>query len=223
VDKYEAGVWETTNAALIKKIKKGTATEADLTAGGAIQRGATTDDYGAACPNDGNGCADLYTVSIPGVTPSAFITWFQAQQACMNSGKRLLANAEWQGAAAGTPDPGTDNGTTDCNIASTTFTLPEDPVNTGSRSSCVSRWGAFDMVGNVSEWVADWVPRSNDCYPALFAEDINCLAGASTDSGPGAMLRGGLFGDGSDAGVFALDGFSQPSGAGNGVGFRCGR
>lgn len=38
VDKYEASVWETTNAALIKKIKKGTVTEAQLIAG-AIQRG----------------------------------------------------------------------------------------------------------------------------------------------------------------------------------------
>ncbi len=35
VDKYEASVWETTNAALIKKIQKGKAAEADLTAGGA--------------------------------------------------------------------------------------------------------------------------------------------------------------------------------------------
>jgi len=26
--------------------------------------------------------------------------------------------------------------------------------------SCVSYWGAFDMVGNADEWVADWVPRS---------------------------------------------------------------
>jgi formylglycine-generating enzyme required for sulfatase activity len=30
-----------------------------------------------------------------------------------------------------------------------------DAVNTGSRASCKSSWGVFDMVGNVLEWVAD--------------------------------------------------------------------
>lgn len=30
------------------------------------------------------------------------MSWFVAQQAALNSGKRLLTNAEWQGAAAGT-------------------------------------------------------------------------------------------------------------------------
>ena len=97
-------------------------------------------------------------MSIPGVQPSACITWFQANQACLLSGKRLLTNGEWQGAAAGTPDPGTDNGTTDCNIAAAGH-----PVNTGSRSSCKSAWGVFDMVGNVDEWVADWADLANNC------------------------------------------------------------
>lgn len=93
VDKFEASVWETTNAALIKKIKAGTVTEAQLLAGGAIQRGVSSDDY--PCNNDGNDCTNIYAVSIAGVTPSSRITWFQAQQAAANSGKRLLTNAEW--------------------------------------------------------------------------------------------------------------------------------
>src|SRR5712691_13076497 len=95
---------------------------------GAIQHGATGDDYGSGCPPTGNGCVNFYAVSIPGVTPSGFITWFEAAAAARNSGKRLPTNAEWQAAALGTPDPGTDNGTTDCNISSSTFILPEDPV-----------------------------------------------------------------------------------------------
>ncbi len=44
VDKYEASVWETTNVALVKKIKAGKATEADLLAAGADQRGVCSDD-----------------------------------------------------------------------------------------------------------------------------------------------------------------------------------
>jgi formylglycine-generating enzyme required for sulfatase activity len=82
--------------------------------------------------------------------PSANMTWFQAQSACKNARKRLPSNGEWQAAVAGTQDPGPDNGTTDCK------TDVGAAVPTGSRSGCVSEDGAFDMVGNLWEWVADW-------------------------------------------------------------------
>ena len=103
IDKYEASVWETTNAGLIAKIKAGTATLAELQAN-AVQRGASADNYGAGCPDTGNGCKDFYAISIAGVTPSRYITWFQAAAAARNSGKRLPTNQEWQVAALGTPD-----------------------------------------------------------------------------------------------------------------------
>jgi formylglycine-generating enzyme required for sulfatase activity len=153
VDKYEASVWEIPagNTTLIKKVEKGKATLADLTAGGAIQRGVGgVDDY--PYNDNGNDCTDMiYAVSIPGVKPSANITWLQAQQACENAGKRLLSNAEWQPAAAGTPDPGVaDDDSTTCNTTDDGFPA-NDPVNTGSRSACVSNRGVFDMVGNVGE------------------------------------------------------------------------
>jgi len=130
-------------------------------------------------------------------------------------------------AVAGTPDPGPDNGTTDCNTTSTTFVLPEDPVNTGSRSSCVSARGAFDMVGNLFEWVADWVPRSTECgtWNAVISPtgDSQCLAGAATTGEPGALLRGGSFGSGSSAGPLTVDGRREPSSANSSFGFRCAR
>ena len=85
VDVFEASVWST------------------LTGG--TQYGASTDDY--PCDPDGNDCSDptqpnkmIFARSMVGVTPSAGIDWFQAQQACANAGKRLLTNAEWQMAAA---------------------------------------------------------------------------------------------------------------------------
>ena len=223
VDTYEASVWEipASETALINKVKKGTAMLANLTADG-VQRGVgTANDY--PCSPNGNDCNTIYAVSIAGVKPSANLTWFQAQQACGNAGKRLLRNGEWQMAAAGTPDPGTDNDSTDCNITNDGFPA-NDPVNTGSRSLCVSRWGAFDMVGNVNEWVEDWVPPATDCTTALYNGDFNCLAGADATFGPAALLRGGgCLGDGAGAGVFAVDGVNQPSGAGLRDGFRCGR
>jgi len=233
LDTHEASVWEVppANTSLIKKIKDGKVALADLTspaavAGGVVQRGVASDDYEAVavCPDSGNGCVDLYAVSIPGVTPSAFLTWFQAAAAARNSGKRLPTNQEWQAAALGTPDPGVSAaGSADCNTKNGGGTGVDAVVPTGSRSNCVSDVGVFDMVGNLSEWVADWMPLSTACVPALFAGDFNCLAGADTGAGPGALFRGGFFDDGADAGVFAVNGQRTPSHSVNAFGFRAAR
>ena len=206
----------------MRKIQLGRASEADLTAGGATQLGTAGGNDYAPCASDGQTCAnDIYAVSLPSVIPSAFITWFQAQEACANAGKRLPTNAEWQVGANGTPDPGPDNGTTDCNTFSSFTVAP-----TGSRSSCVSARGAFDMVGNLAEWVADWVPAPTMCPGwASFSNDEMCLAGASTSTnGPGALVRGGAFASigGQNAGPLAVHVF-QPSHSNNFVGFRCAR
>lgn len=225
IDKYEASVWETTDSVLIKKIKAGRATLDDLLAKGAVQRGVASDDYGVGCPETGNGCKDFYAVSIPGVTPSSFLTWFRAAATARNSGKRLPTNQEWQVAAQGTPDPGvSDAGSADCNTKNGAALGFDAVVPTGSRANCVSDVGAFDMVGNLWEWVAEWVPLSTFCVTPLYASDLNCLAGASTAAGPGALIRGGFFdGGGTGAGVFAVFGDSPPSRADNGIGFRAAR
>jgi hypothetical protein len=107
------------------------------------QLGVAEDNY--PCSDNGNDCDDsIFAVSTPGRLPARFITWFQAQQACASVGKRLLRNGEWQMAAAGTPDPGTDNGTTDCNVGRSPLAA-NTITPTGSRSSCVSNSGALDM------------------------------------------------------------------------------
>jgi len=226
LDTYEASVWRvpdptTTNALLVTKIQQGKATHADLIAGGATQLGAADDDY-APCLDNGQSCAnDIYAVSLPGVLPSSNITWFQAEEACANAGKRLPTNAEWQVAANGSPDPGPDNGTTDCNSGNT-----GSASLTGSRSSCVSARGAFDMVGNLAEWVADWVPAPTECPGwASFSDDDMCLSGASTTSNsPGALTRGGAFASlgGRLAGPFAVHPFAPFHSSGF-IGFRCAR
>ncbi|MGH8577347.1 MAG: formylglycine-generating enzyme family protein [Gammaproteobacteria bacterium] len=206
VDVFEASVWDSPT--------------------GGTQFGVTVDDY--PCARNGNDCTGaIYARSEAGVTPSGRITWFQAQQACANAGKRLLTNAEWQMAVAGTPDPGPDNGTTDCNSATGSASL------TGSRSSCVSARGVFDMVGNLYEWVADWVPRSTTCGTwnagSSPTGDLQCLAGAAmvaTDGEPGALLRGGNFNSfagGSRAGPLTVHGSIGPSASLSFTGFRCAR
>src|SRR5437867_5951582 len=160
IDLYEASVWQIdpANKTLVKEVQSGKATLADLTGGGATQLApaftcSRSSDYGINFPDTGNWTPVLgssqpspgvYAVSIPGVLPSACITWFQAKQACAISGKRLIRNGEWQRAAASTPDSG--NGPMDCNTQS------GGPSNTGSRTNCKSAGGVFGMVGDMYEW-----------------------------------------------------------------------
>jgi formylglycine-generating enzyme required for sulfatase activity len=228
LDRYEASVWRvpnptTTDASLVRRIQWGRATRADLIAGGATQLGTASDDY-APCTDNGQNCAnDIYAVSLPAEMPSANITWFQAQEACANAGKRLPTNAEWQVGANGTPDPGPDDGTTDCNTASADGAASL----TGARTRCISARGAFDMVGNLAEWVADWVPASTACPGwASFSNDDMCIAGADTTrNGPGALVRGGAFVSlgGPLAGPLAVRASFLPVHTTGFIGFRCAR
>jgi len=186
LDRYEATVWRVSdpagaNATLVRRIQRGVATRAALVARGATQLGVLDDDY-EPCADSGRGCAgEIYAVSLPSETPSSRLTWFQAQEACANSGKRLPTSAEWQLGANGTPDPGPDDGATDCNTGAT-GTVDA----TGARTACVSARGAFDMVGNVEEWVADWLPLSTVCVGWADSATTRCasLARARPSSGP---------------------------------------
>jgi formylglycine-generating enzyme required for sulfatase activity len=222
MDKYEASVWfipstnpsGKSNARLVKKVQGGTATLANLQAGGAVQRGVTGDDYGA-CLDDGVNCnADqIYAVSTGVVTPASYVTWFQANVLCSNSNKRLPTNAEWQAAAT----MSSSAADAFCNIFSGAKSL------TGDYGGCFSAFGAYDMTGNVAEWVADWVPRSTTSGTWSGSGDYQSLAGAATTGEPGALLRGGFFNNGANAGPLTVSGLDSPSSPGNAFGFRCAR
>src|SRR5262249_45302703 len=152
-------------------------------------------------------------------------SWFQAAQACALSGKRLLTNAEWQQAVTGTPDPGFDDGMTTCAIM--TDPMTSGPALTGSRSACVSQWGAFDMGGNIYEWVSDWSEKTAGCrqWPADYGYDFSCIGGAGGRGIPTAFGRGGYFGlvGGVLAGQFAVIAINDVGVGAQGNGFRCGR
>ena len=80
------------------------------------------------------------------------------------------------------------------------------------------------MVGNLNEWVADWVPRST-AVPGWggFSNDVMGFAGANTTAGPAALIRGASFSDGTDAGPLSISGGSGPDRSHFRIGFRCAR
>jgi hypothetical protein len=213
VDRYEGSVWDIppSNTTLIQKVKDGTATLGDLTGGGATQIGATLDppigcapSYPVTFPQDGNFSAALYAASVPGVKPSACLTAYQAAVACQLSGKRLLSSAEWLAAATGTPDTNVDDGATDCNT-NAGGAGANAPVNTGSRSACVSPGGMFDAISNVYEWTVD--------------RNLDVLSGAPNAT---TWIRGGDWGDGVSASASRASQIAAASQVVN-VGFRCAR
>jgi formylglycine-generating enzyme required for sulfatase activity len=203
VDVYEASVWS------------------GPTGGTAF--GLTSADY--PCLSDGSDCTSIYARSVAGVLPSRYITWFQAQQACRNAGKRLLTNAEWQAAAAGTPDPGlAGDGVATCNTNTTA------PSETGRAAACVSAAGVRDMVGNLWEYVAEWEQPGITCTTwDGFSDDTMCLAlyqniNAGAETGPAATPgRGGKWDHRSSAGAFAIDASIKTTFAYEDFGFRCAR
>ena len=116
-----------------------------------------------------------------GVPPQAYINRIEASAACEAAGKRLCKAREWYAACAGSfgnkyPYGNTYNKTT-CNVnkghllrkvfgrvrysehdhynSPRMNQTPGFLAKTGEFSGCVSGAGAYDMVGNLHEWVAD--------------------------------------------------------------------
>jgi formylglycine-generating enzyme required for sulfatase activity len=224
IDKYESSVWS--NPPDRNGNPQGS------------QFGLDSDDY--PCSDNGNDCfknmpGKIFAISAPGIKPSTWITWFQAQQACANVGKRLITNAEWQLAAAGTPDTGgADDGVTTCNTDGWITQVEKTP--SGSRTNCISNWGIVDMVGNVWEWTADWMQDNQDHdggltsregIDDLYGQDIVVGVDEATpelDRFPAALTRGGDYGSiggGHYAGVFAMLASESPSNSWKSMGFRC--
>jgi prepilin-type N-terminal cleavage/methylation domain-containing protein len=205
------------------------------------------------------------------------VSQITAKTYCENMGKVLPTDYEWFIASSGTPDPhiskpvriSGNEGPEPCMIWNTSNTdgIVERPqgstqcsdgyvwgsdtnpnIKTGTASKCISTNGAYDMIGNVWEWVNDTkstsniyssgntaVPTANQTIAQINDYGVPVTSGGTSCSGGKcnndyywvasgvltAGLRSGGWGRGAPAGRFALLLNSAPGGTSSDLGFRC--
>ncbi len=173
---------------------------------------------------------DCLPVSVPGAIPWRYVTKAQAAELCALQGGRLPTNQEWYMAALGTRDGKS------CVIEGT-----NSVAHTGS-PECISGSGAYDMIGNVWEFVSDEVIDGNldglrvpgEGYVASINNKGVPMETSSTSvpefhddyawfnsQGSQVIMRGGFFSSRSDAGLYSMQANIDLNFAGAGVGFRC--
>ncbi len=179
-------------------------------------------------------------VSVAGAIPWRFISQDQARLACSKAKKRLPTNEEWYLAALGTPDPNGNWQKEDCNLANN---WNQQPGKTGSGKNCISSAGAYDMVGNIWEWVNDTSINGivdNKILPErgyIDSTDGKGLPASTNPSLPNpnynedffwiqkdgikAFARGGYWNNQAAGGYYSIYLIHPPSYAGPATGFRC--